>query len=525
LETEKIGVMRGREFLMKDLYSFNKNIEEHNDFYEKAKQSYIKIFNRLGLGDRTYVTFASGGSFSKYSHEFQTLTEAGEDTILVDEKNKIAINKEVLNEEVLKDLGTSRDNLVERKSVEVGNIFSLGTRFSDAFNLKYMDENNESKPVIMGSYGIGPGRVMGTVAEVLSDKDGLVWPQSIAPFDYHLISIGNIADKADKIYNDLNKNGVEILYDDRDIRAGDKLIKYLEKSKALYEMSVPYLIEKPFDRLSDFLDPALRKSGAPIELLKNLDSYVSSFFKSKKIHQILEYNVLFLGGSPWISPALYAILTHVDYNLGVWYPKGGMVAVAKLLEKNALKRGIKLFKSEEILQIETMNTQATGLRTLKKLYHFDAILASCDYHHVQTKLIPKSLQTYKDSYWQKKVLAPSALIFMIGTKRKIPNLVHHNLFIGKNWEDHFRSIFTTKTYPLSPSFYVSCSSKDDQSIAPNETDILYILIPVSSGMELSQKEISRLKEYVLDNLSSISGIPIRDSIRFITDYTSQNLCH
>jgi prolyl-tRNA synthetase len=218
----KSGIMRGREFLMKDLYSFNKNIEEHNDFYEKAKQSYIKIFNRLGLGDRTYVTFASGGSFSKYSHEFQTLTEAGEDTILVDEKNKIAINKEVLNEEVLKDLGTSRDNLVERKSVEVGNIFSLGTRFSDAFNLKYMDENNESKPVIMGSYGIGPGRVMGTVAEVLSDKDGLVWPQSIAPFDYHLISIGNIADKADKIYNDLNKNGVEILYDDRDIRAGEK---------------------------------------------------------------------------------------------------------------------------------------------------------------------------------------------------------------------------------------------------------------------------------------------------------------
>ncbi len=218
----KSGVMRGREFLMKDLYSFNRDEQSHNEFYEKAKQSYIKIFNRIGLGDITYLTFASGGSFSKYSHEFQTITEAGEDSIFVEENKKIAVNKEVLNDEVLNELGIKKENLVEKKSVEVGNIFSLGTRFSDAFGLKFVDENNESKSVIMGSYGIGPGRVMGTVAEVLSDKDGLVWPRSIAPFDCHLISIGDIADKAEKIYNDLKDNGIEVLYDDRDVRAGEK---------------------------------------------------------------------------------------------------------------------------------------------------------------------------------------------------------------------------------------------------------------------------------------------------------------
>jgi prolyl-tRNA synthetase len=219
--------MRGREFLMKDLYSFARDAKEHEHFYEKAKQAYIKVFERLGLGDKTYVTFASGGSFSKYSHEFQTLTDAGEDTIYVHEKKKIAVNKEVLIDDVLKDLGVKRDELVEKKAVEVGNIFSLGTRFSDAFELSYVDEEGKKKPVVMGSYGIGPGRVMGTIVEVLSDKDGIVWPKEIAPFTAHLIVVdsreGNSARaEADRLYSHLKTKGIEVMYDDRDVRAGEK---------------------------------------------------------------------------------------------------------------------------------------------------------------------------------------------------------------------------------------------------------------------------------------------------------------
>jgi len=129
-ERAKSGIMRTREFLMKDLYSFSKDAKEHEEFYEKAKKAYVKIFDRLGLGDKTYVTFASGGSFSKYSHEFQTLTETGEDTIYVDEKNKLAVNKEVYTDEVLKDLGLNKKDIIEKKASEIGNIFSLGTRFS-----------------------------------------------------------------------------------------------------------------------------------------------------------------------------------------------------------------------------------------------------------------------------------------------------------------------------------------------------------------------------------------------------------
>jgi prolyl-tRNA synthetase len=225
-ERAKSGIMRAREFLMKDLYSFNVDEKAHQDFYEQAKKAYVRIFDRLGIGAQTYTTFAAGGSFSKYSHEFQTLTDAGEDTIYVHEGKRLAVNKEVLNDEVLGDLGITRADLAEKKAVEVGNIFSLGTKFSDALGLNYKDEEGKNKPVIMGSYGIGPGRVMGTIAELWSDDKGLVWPESVSPFMVHLVALfdtdGAVKKVTDDLYEKLTKKGVEVLYDDRGETAGTK---------------------------------------------------------------------------------------------------------------------------------------------------------------------------------------------------------------------------------------------------------------------------------------------------------------
>lgn len=221
----KSGIMRGREFLMKDLYSFSLDSAAHEGFYEKTADSYDKIFARLGLGDSTYKTFASGGSFSKYSHEFQTICDAGEDKIYIDEEKRIAVNEEVLNDEVLADLGLKRENLREEKAAEVGNIFTLGTKFSDALGLNYTDENGSQKPVFMGSYGIGPSRTMGVIVEKLADDKGLVWPQDIAPAQVYLINIGDgggVLDTATEIYNELSKRNVEVLWDDRDARPGEK---------------------------------------------------------------------------------------------------------------------------------------------------------------------------------------------------------------------------------------------------------------------------------------------------------------
>lgn len=221
----KSGIMRGREFVMKDLYSFSKSEEEHNAFYEKVKDAYLRIFARIGLGEKTYLTFASGGSFSKYSHEFQTLTGAGEDTIYVSKEKNLAVNKEVYTDEVMNDLGISRDSMIEEVAVEVGNIFTLGTKFSESLGLFFTDESGNKKPVIMGSYGIGLGRLMGTVVEVLSDDKGIIWPRAISPFQVHLLTLGENADVAkrgDTIYETLLSKGIEVLYDDRAVRAGEK---------------------------------------------------------------------------------------------------------------------------------------------------------------------------------------------------------------------------------------------------------------------------------------------------------------
>ena len=217
----KSGIMRTREFMMKDLYSFSKNREEHEEFYEKCAESYKRIFNRLGIGNDTFRTFASGGAFSKYSDEFQTLCEVGEDIIYLDREKGIAVNEEVYNDEVLADLGLDKSKLEQCKAAEVGNIFTLGYRFSDALDLCYNDEDGKRQKVFMGSYGIGPSRVMGVIAEKLSDDKGLVWPEEIAPYKYYLIGIGeNGLKKAEEIYNQAPEN---IIFDDREkARNGEK---------------------------------------------------------------------------------------------------------------------------------------------------------------------------------------------------------------------------------------------------------------------------------------------------------------
>jgi len=220
----KSGLMRGREFFMKDLYSFSRNKEEHDVFYEKMKDVYMKVFKRLEMGSKTYVTISSGGSFSKYSYEFQTLSDAGEDIIYIDEKNKIAINKEDFNDEIISDfnLEIDKDNLVEEKSIEVGDIYSLGFKYSEAFDLKYKNKEGKEELVYMGSYGMSPSRLMGAIVELNSDEKGIIWPEAVAPFKVNLISLGQ-NEEADKIYENLEKSGVEVLYDDREeVSAGKK---------------------------------------------------------------------------------------------------------------------------------------------------------------------------------------------------------------------------------------------------------------------------------------------------------------
>lgn len=223
----KSGLLRGREFIMKDLYSFHINQEDLDNYYEKVKKAYENIFNRCGIGHLTYLTYAGGGTFSRYSHEFQTLTSAGEDLIYICDSCRVAVNKEIIEEVKNKCPVCGRGGLREEKAVEVGNIFKLGIKFSQAFDLTYLDKKGERQLVIMGCYGIGLGRVLGTIVEVNHDQKGIIWPVEVAPFRVHLISLAGedkvVREKAEKLYQELVERGVEVLYDDRlEASAGEK---------------------------------------------------------------------------------------------------------------------------------------------------------------------------------------------------------------------------------------------------------------------------------------------------------------
>lgn len=218
----KSGIMRGREFVMKDMYSFHDSAEDLEKYYKATTEAYKRVYDRLGIGQDTYVTFASGGAFTKFSHEFQTICEAGEDVIYLHREKNIAVNEEVIDD-AIKELGITRDELEKVKTAEVGNIFNFGTQKTDEMGLHYAGQDGTKQSLYIGSYGIGVTRVMGVIAEKMSDDKGLVWPEAVAPFKVYLVSIGETGtSEADKIYDELTEAGIEVLYDDRDERPGAK---------------------------------------------------------------------------------------------------------------------------------------------------------------------------------------------------------------------------------------------------------------------------------------------------------------
>lgn len=221
----KSGIMRGREFVMKDMYSMCVDSKQHDDYYDAVTEAYKRVYDRLGIGADTYVTFASGGAFTKFSHEFQTICSTGEDTIYLHKGKDIAVNEEVLDAENLKNLGVKREDLEEVKSSEVGNIFNFGTEKSKQMDFAFTNKEGEKQFVHLGSYGIGITRVMGVIAEKLSDDKGLVWPEDIAPAKAYLATVGEDAEvvkAADGLYKKLQSEGVEMIYDDRNERPGTK---------------------------------------------------------------------------------------------------------------------------------------------------------------------------------------------------------------------------------------------------------------------------------------------------------------
>lgn len=221
----KSGVMRGREFVMKDLYSFHKNQADLDEYYEKIAGAYSRIFERLGLGDQTFKTFASGGSFTAFSHEFQTVCEAGEDWLFLNREKNVAVNEEVLDDFLAENPEFSRDDFEKVRSAEVGNIFNFGDKKALDMGLNFTNEEGKLTPVFLASYGIGVTRLVGVLAEIFSDEKGLVWPENVAPFQVYLANVGDdpeVIDFSRKVYDEFTARNIDVLWDDRSARPGEK---------------------------------------------------------------------------------------------------------------------------------------------------------------------------------------------------------------------------------------------------------------------------------------------------------------
>lgn len=317
------------------------------------------------------------------------------------------------------------------------------------------------------------------------------------------------------ISSDLEKN--KELFESIEPGAAKAFQEYLDKSKYLYDMSIKHFLYREFKSVFSFFQPRLVLEAHKFKLFESLQKYVARFFDDDKLQKILQYSIVFLGGTPKNTPALYALMAHVDFNLGVWYPKGGMNAVAKAITKIAQDAGVKFKFSSPVSNIEIQDGQknkghAKAVVTDKETIAADIVLVNTDYHHAETKLLPTQYQTYDQEYWESRKIAPSAFVIYLGLNKKIKELKHHNLFLYHDWVQHFDQIFDKPAWPENPSYYVCAPSVTDRSVAPVGCENLFVLVPVAAGLEDSDQLRREYADKIIDHLSSLVGEDLDDYI-------------
>lgn len=313
---------------------------------------------------------------------------------------------------------------------------------------------------------------------------------------------------------DLEKN--YDLFDTLEKDGADKLKKYLDSSREKYDLAIKELLYRDYTKLSDFLDRKLLKQGRSLNIFQNLDSFVNKHFDSDEAKKIVEYSIGFLGGSPKNTPAFYHIMSHIDFNLGVWYPDGGMRAVADSVRKLAEENGAQLTFDEPVKSIDVEGKVAKGVTTQKGVRRGDVVVVNADYAHSELELLAKEHRTYDERYWEKKVLAPSAFVAYVGVDRKVESLAHHNLFLDKDWSTSFDQLFDSRSaaWPKTPSYYVNVPSKTDTTAAPKGCESLFVLAPLAPGLQDSSDLREKFYNQVMDNLETVLGENLRGGVLF-----------
>ena len=323
----------------------------------------------------------------------------------------------------------------------------------------------------------------------------------------------------DKVKMDVPSEREELieLFETIEKGAGSKLIQFMDDAKYKYDTSMDKLIYKPGKSLFEFIEPEVIRGVFKLNLFSNFKKFVRKYFKDPRLTALMDFPVLFLGSAPENTPALYSLMNYAGLMLGTWYPENGMYRIIESMESLAIELGVSIHVNADVSSIKTSNGSATGLEVNNQSFEFDAIVAAGDYKHMET-LLPKENRNYGDKYWDTRTLAPSSLIFFLGINKKIDCLDHHTLFFDESLDDHSNEIYKDPSWPEKPLFYVCNPSKTDKSIAPENSENIFILMPIAPDLKDTEEVREKYYEIIMDRFEKQIGESVREHVEYKKSY-------
>lgn len=305
---------------------------------------------------------------------------------------------------------------------------------------------------------------------------------------------------------------LENLFESIEAGSGDKLNEFLAESEYKYKVGIGEFVWKPSLSITEFFDYRIISKAFSLDLFASFGKYIRKFFKNERLLQIMEFPILFLGATPKDTPALYSLMNYADMALGTWYPMGGMHEIIKGMVFLAKSKGVKIYLNENVEKIDVYDGVAKTVMTDSNEYRADIVIGAGDYNHIEQKLLSKEYRNYSEEYWDKRVMAPSSILYYLGVNRKVDKLIHHNLFFDEDFNQHAFEIYTKPQMPSKPLFYVSAPSKTDPSVAPEGCENLFVLIPIAPDLEDGEEIREKYYNMVMERLEKYVGHGIRENV-------------
>ncbi|GAB2604978.1 phytoene desaturase family protein [Spirosoma areae] len=311
---------------------------------------------------------------------------------------------------------------------------------------------------------------------------------------------------------------LEVLFEQLESGSGSKLREFLKQASYKYDVAMTNFVWKPSRSVTEFLSLKLLYDVSRLDVFQSFATHARKFFANPRLLEIIEFPVLFLGATPQNTPAMYSLMNYAEMALGTWYPMGGMHQIVKAMVSLAQEKGVKILLNQTVQKIDIQQNTARRIRTNDGIFETDVVVAGADYNHVETSLVDPIHRNYDDAYWQKRVMAPSSLLFYLGINKRIPRLQHHNLFFDEDFALHAQEIYETPRWPTKPLFYASVPSKTDPSVAPDGCENLFLLIPVAPDLTDDDATRERYFDLIMNRLEAYVGESIRPYIVFKRSY-------